>query len=345
MSDQPPKRRKRRYQRQRKKNILEKNSIQFTTLDNEHKKHVSQLREESSNPEEAICDYYLKVSTILDEYYPDKSKSTTSQEKTDSTVISSNEDLLHLLKDQYITESPQYQKLMEFLQRIDPIKYGEYYHNRQHLKFCPSCQVELDLRIDIGFYVCPACGSCEKVIVDDPQINNTSSTPAESSYKRSQHFSNRLDFLLGKKHVDISVKDLNRIVDKIESHGLRNEELTCEIMRKIFKSLGLNNHYYNIPHILHIIINRRHFKLSNEEEQILHHIFHKVETSFNKHCPPERVNFTNYAYTKRKILEALGYDELAEMLPLPKQEDRLIWHDEIWAKMAPEVGLQYLPSN
>ena len=200
--------------------------------------------------------------------------------------------------------------------------------------------------MDIGYWICESCGTCSKVILDEHQVQKITncSTPVESSYKRSQHFSNRLDFLQAKKHIDIDPRDLNRIIDEIEFRRLLPEDLTCETMRKILKDLSLDKHYYNIPYILHIIIVKKPPKISPETEQVLHHIFKRVEAAFNKYCPPDRVNFTNYAYTKRKILEALGFNELAEMLPLPKQEDRLIWHDEIWKKISAEVGLEWRPS-
>lgn len=216
------------------------------------------------------------------------------------------------------------------------------------IKKCPTCNVEKVLIQNEGNYVCILCGESETVIIDTEKLNYkecNSELKTCYPYKRINHLNEWLSQFQAKESIDIPDEIYNRIIDelrKLKIYNLKNISLTR--LKKILKDLGLSNYYEHITYIYSKLSGYPPPTISRDTEEKIRLMFRQIQIPFDKHCPDNRTNFLSYSFVLHKFFELLGYDDIAKLFQLLKNDEKLRNQDEIWKKICYELKWQYIPS-
>jgi hypothetical protein len=82
-----------------------------------------------------------------------------------------------------------------------------------------------------------------------------------------------------------------------------------------------------------------------EVEEQLCNMFQKIQEPFERHCPPDRINFLSYSYVIYKFCQLLGYHEYLPYFSLLKSKDKLRTQDKIWKNICLDIGWKFYPSS
>lgn len=218
---------------------------------------------------------------------------------------------------------------------------------------CRPCGIPLS--IGLGSEVCRSCGnsflhsaelpSAGHQVFGGPVGKSGSKRVTTYMYKRTNHFIDHLKRVQAKETRD--VKKLVKILQTIESE-LRKERLypgdpriTTDKVRSILKKLKLQKHYIHVFYITSKLSNRSPPILTPVQEEKLLELFHRIQTPFEKHCPPDRTNMLNYIFILRKLTQIMGWYELMEYFPLLKSRSKIYAQDMLWKKICQEVDFPF----
>lgn len=235
--------------------------------------------------------------------------------------------------------SSQYDKLIN--NRIENNKITD-------IKKCITCNVEKILIQNEGNYVCMLCGESETVIVDTEKLNYkecNSELKTCYPYKRINHLNEWLSQFQAKESIDIPDDIYNKIIDelrKLKIYNYKNISLTR--LKDILKKLDLSSYYEHITYIYSKLSGYPPPTISRDTEEKIRLMFRQIQVPFDKHCPESRTNFLSYSFVLHKFFELLGYDEIAKLFQLLKNDEKLRNQDEIWKKICNELNWQYIPS-
>ncbi len=242
-----------------------------------------------------------------------------------------------------------FQDYIDIIEEVDsdPQKFNE------HVIICETCNVEKIILISEGSAVCSVCGEVEFIIIEPEKQSNKENSGNKKShtYQRVNHFRERLSQFQEPCIIDDNI--YKTIIKELHTQGYRDLTILCEpyiqtdLMRKILKKLKLNSYYKYCAHIICVLTNSDVPEISDELYQILIKMFELIQQPFEKHKPPNRINFLSYSYVFFKFLELLSLDKLKQSFTLLKSEKKLREQDEVWKKICSELNwpFYYSPSG
>lgn len=199
---------------------------------------------------------------------------------------------------------------------------------------------------------CVNCATvCEESFLQDPSLDDVryknefmhySNIPCV--YKRMNHFSEKLSQIQGKERTLIDASLLDDINKEISKMNLSIDTVNPRIVKLLLKKLNKAKYYEHCNMITHQINGYELPRFTAEQEDKLKDMFNMIQKPFEKHSPPGRKNFLNYAYIFRKFLELLSYDEYLPFFSELKSRDKLYSQDEHWKKICQELNWEFIPS-
>ena len=199
---------------------------------------------------------------------------------------------------------------------------------------------------------CMECATvCEDSFLTDPSLNDIkyksefmhySNIPC--MYKRMNHFSEKLSQIQGKERTQLEPRLINDIKNEIKKMNIPADDINPKIIKMILKKLNMSKFYEHCNLITHKINGYRLPHFTAEQEDKLREMFNLIQAPFEKHSPPGRKNFLNYAYIFKKFLELLALDEYIPFFGSLKSREKMYAQDEHWHKICEELGWEFIPS-
>ena len=296
------------------------------------KKNTKQERKYNTQTNKKPKKFNNKNSTPITNFFKLEEDNTKDDDSLyEGQIVSSSPNKSEL--------STQYDKLIN--NRIENNKITD-------IKKCLTCNAEKILIQNEGNYVCMLCGESEPVIIDTEKLNYkecNSELKTCYPYKRINHLNEWLSQFQAKESIDIPDEIYNKIIDelrKLKIYNLKNISLTR--LKKILKKLGLSSYYEHITYIYSKLSGYPPPTISRDTEEKIRLMFRQIQLPFDKHCPENRTNFLSYSFVLHKFFELLGYDDIAKLFQLLKNDEKLRNQDEIWKKICYELNWQYIPS-
>jgi hypothetical protein len=309
----------------------------------------SKIREELKSLTERLrCenpleDYYLKNADIILKYYGtgDKAQSVTCLPSDANTFVK-------YLSQSSETAAPSKKKLYnEYVTRMK-LNTGEAIDVKQAItEHCDKCNIAREEVSDEGILVCPNCGSEEYMLVvsDFPSFRDPPKERNNYAYKKINHLNEILNQFQAKESTIIPNEVMNEVVLEIKKRRIQNvAELTEKDMREILKKLNRSKYYEHATHIISRLNGNPPPTITPEIEEKIRTMFQEIQAPFLIYCPDDRTNFLSYSYILYKFFELLELDEYKVYFPLLKSRDRLIAHDQIWAKICDYLKWEFIRS-
>lgn len=285
-------------------------------------------------------DYYMKNMDILMDYYkrPDAVAQPTQNPKDTTfmkffTAASPSDGVSKKqMFDEYVTRMrlstvPEVTQLMT--------------------EHCNACNVAREEISSEGILVCPRCGSEEYslVVSDFPSFRDPPKERNNYAYKKINHLNEILNQFQAKESTMIPEEVMNEVVLEIRKRRINNiADLTEKEIREILKKLGRSKYYEHAAHILSRLNGNPPPTITPEIEEKIRAMFQEIQAPFLLYCPNDRTNFLSYSYILYKFFELLDLDEYKVYFPLLKSRDRLIAHDQIWAKICDYLKWEFIRS-
>lgn len=222
---------------------------------------------------------------------------------------------------------------------------------------CVDCDQERTLIRSEGVIVCENCCTFDMVIIESEMSNYNDSggmigfgggVGGDSKaypYKRRNHFSEWLSQIQARESTEIpdKVYDLIKLeLSKLKFTNLK--KLTLKKIKSILKRLNLTKYYEHASYIICKLSNLPPPTLDRETEVKLRQMFEQIQIPFERHCPPDRLNFLSYSYILHKFCLLLEKDEFVKYFPLLKSADKLRAQDAIWEKICRDLKWAFHPS-
>jgi hypothetical protein len=165
------------------------------------------------------------------------------------------------------------------------------------------------------------------------------------AYKKINHLNEILNQFQAKESTIIPNEVMNEVVLEIKKRRIQNvAELTEKDMREILKKLNRSKYYEHATHIISRLNGNPPPTITPEIEEKIRTMFQEIQAPFLIYCPDDRTNFLSYSYILYKFFELLELDEYKVYFPLLKSRDRLIAHDQIWAKICDYLKWEFIRS-
>ena len=212
---------------------------------------------------------------------------------------------------------------------------------------CQQCNVAREEISSEGILVCPKCGSEEYALVvsDFPSFRDPPKERNNYAYKKINHLNEILNQFQAKESTVIPEEVMHEVVLEIRKRRITNiADLTEEDIRQILKKLNRSKYYEHRAHILSRLNGNPPPTITPEIEEKIRTMFQDIQAPFLLYCPNDRTNFLSYSYILYKFFELLELDEYKVFFPLLKSRDRLIAHDQIWAKICDYLHWEFIRS-
>ena len=291
-----------------------------------------------------VSDYFLKNADIMLQYYGHADHMQAIQ----TTPSDTNTFLKYLTpslakSDTGVSKKQIYEEYMSRM-RLSTSQTVQQDVSGEH---CSKCNVAREELADDGILVCPSCGSEEYVLVvsDFPSFRDPPKDRNNYAYKKINHLNEILNQFQAKESTIIPDEVMNEVVCEIKKRRIQNiAELTERDMREILKKLNRSKYYEHATHILSRLNGNPPPTITPEIEEKIRTMFSEIQAPFLMYCPNDRTNFLSYSYILYKFFELLELDEYKVYFPLLKSRDRLICHDQIWAKICKYLHWQFIAS-
>lgn len=202
--------------------------------------------------------------------------------------------------------------------------------------------------------ICTQCGKCSSFFdVSEASVTYTEQSSqytkiTRGSYKRSNHFSEWINGLMGRESTQIPPEVVAAV--KAEFKKLRTTstaDITPKAVREFLRKLKLNKWYDHTHAICAALHGKPAPVMSPQLEETLKTMFQQIQAPFNKHVhtvDPERKNMLSYSYCLYKFCELLGEDEYLEYFSLLKCNDKLHKIDRVWKLICQELQWEFIPT-
>ena len=189
-----------------------------------------------------------------------------------------------------------------------------------------------------GCDVCPSCGKCVQALHLPETLSYKELQDVEYkqrfSYVKESHLSEWLDRFQSRENKATPIEVLDIIKNELAKERIYDySELTEEKIKRILKSLKLNEYYDNIITIINRLSNRPAFVLTPEIDLKIKQMFSQIQYPFQLYKPKNRKNFLSYSYFLNKFFLILKLPEFAQYFRLLKSDDKLRQQDEIFIKI------------
>lgn len=217
--------------------------------------------------------------------------------------------------------------------------------------FCFECGEYRELFPSEALFVCPNCGDEVPTVLesDKPSYKDPPHENMYFAYKRINHFKEQLSHMQAKDTTSVPQEVFDVILVEFKKEKRTNLALLTKARVKIYLQryahLGYNKYYENVNKIICYLNGMQPLSMPPEVEEQLCAMFQKIQEPFEKHCPPDRINFLSYSYVIHKFCQLLGYHEYLPYFNLLKSKDKLHQQDKIWKKICIDLGWKYHASS
>jgi hypothetical protein len=303
---------------------------------------IKELEQESIQ-KDPVQEYYLKNMDLLMNYYNRDSSGTSA-----TTVAPKDANtFLKFFATAPSTDTGSTRKQM-FDEYVSRMKLGTVPETiQQQTEHCNQCNIAREEISSEGILVCPKCGSEEYALVvsDFQSFRDPPKERNNYAYKKINHLNEILNQFQAKESTMIPEEVMNEVVLEIRKRRIDNiADLTEKEIREILKKLGRSKYYEHAAHILSRLNGNPPPTITPEIEEKIRAMFQEIQAPFLLYCPNDRTNFLSYSYILYKFFELLDLDEYKVYFPLLKSRDRLIAHDQIWAKICDYLKWEFIRS-
>ena len=276
------------------------------------------------------------------------------------TLDSVHQDIVQTLRESKLKKDELEEEIQTLKPRVDALKGSneiEYVARmkltnnpevlQQQTEHCMGCNVAREEISSEGILVCPKCGSEEYALVvsDFQSFRDPPKERNNYAYKKINHLNEILNQFQAKESTIIPDEVMNEVVLEIRKRRISNiADLTEKEIREILKKLGRSKYYEHAAHILSRLNGNPPPTITPEIEEKIRAMFQEIQAPFLLYCPNDRTNFLSYSYILYKFFELLDLDEYKVYFPLLKSRDRLIAHDQIWAKICDYLKWEFIRS-
>ena len=211
---------------------------------------------------------------------------------------------------------------------------------------CPYCYSKLLLQSQKSMMTCPECGYSTTYLDATSQNTSYDDTVEFSvfSYKRVNHFIQWIAHCQGKESYEVPKEIIENVMEELYKQRVTSvEEITQKKVRDALKNLKLRKCYDHVCQITSKITGKRPFRISSDVEEILKIMFMKMQPVFEKYAPKSRKNFLSYSYVLYRCFQILGLDHMLDGLTLLKGKEKLALQDEVFVKIARDLGWKWSP--
>jgi len=212
---------------------------------------------------------------------------------------------------------------------------------------CEKCRRgELIAQEDEGILICNHCGVYVQHITDceKPSYKEPPSEVSYTAYLRLNHFKEILSQFQAKETTQIPDEVIEAIRNRIKKERITDiSEITYTKTRDILRKLGFNKYFEHIQYI-NCKFGICPPTMSEELIETLCVLFIEIQGPWALHCPPNRTNFFNYAYTLYQLCNLLDQTQFLPFIPRLKDFDKQREADIIWKKVCNELGWYYYPT-
>ncbi len=189
-----------------------------------------------------------------------------------------------------------------------------------------------------GCNVCPSCGNCVQAIHLPETLSYKEMQDIEYkqrfSYVKESHLAEWLDRFQSRENKVTPVEVLDIIKNELAKERIFDyTNLTEEKIKRVLKSLKLNEYYDNVITIINRLSNRPAFILTPEIDVKIKQMFSQIQYPFQLYKPKGRKNFLSYSYFLNKFFLILKLPEFSQYFRLLKSDDKLRQQDEIFIKI------------
>lgn len=199
-----------------------------------------------------------------------------------------------------------------------------------------------------GILICnnDQCGKFITYIVDSSKPSNKE-PPNEVSYTayvRLNHFKEILSQFQAKETTKIPPEVIKMIRNRIKKERITDiSTINYDKMREILRKLGLNKYFEHIQYINSIFgINPP--IMSEELHNTLCVLFIETQKPWTIHCPPDRSNFFNYAYTLYQLCVLLDQTQYLPYIPMMKDREKQLEQDMTWKLVCQDLDWEFIPT-
>ena len=193
--------------------------------------------------------------------------------------------------------------------------------------------------------ICTACGYSEYILSEELGFKEEQAIEKNVvySYKRENHFNEWISQFQAKECTSVPEEVIGQLRTEFRKQKIKDlAEITHEKVRGLLKKLDKNKYYEHAPYIATILGGITPPMMSQELEDKLRLMFHKIQAPFEKHKPAVRKNFLSYSYVLYKMCELLGEDSYLPCFPLLKSREKLYIQDTIWKAICQELEWEFI---
>jgi hypothetical protein len=322
------------------------------------KDEIAKLTEKISFLKKEKKNYYLNNSKYIFQYFEDKKKICSGDNNQNTNKVNS----FFKIKEPALSNSITVDSAETPSSSNDNTKsvYQNYWKNVKNeitniqdfvvsSDICESCREgEMIPQDEDGILICNNnnCGKFISYIIDSSKPTNKE-PPNEVSYTayiRLNHFKEILSQFQAKETTQIPEEVIQAIKNRIKKERIENISLiNYDKMREILRKLGLNKYFEHIQYI-NSILGIKPPIMNEELHETLCVLFIEIQGPWATHCPANRTNFFNYAYTLYQLCKLLGQTQYLPYIPLLKDRTKQLEQDMIWKKVCEDLDWLYIPT-
>lgn len=200
-------------------------------------------------------------------------------------------------------------------------------------------------------FVCTVCGTNQEQ-EQKLETNNTNNCRMNMmnkyTYERLTNFKDLMSKLQGKQQSKIPCDVYNDLISMIEKHHqyiedcpnkkIRYKNVTATDILNYLKELKLKKYYKDAALIHYNITGTKPFSITEKVEKAIMSDYVEMLNLYNRYKKQGRRSFLNSQYLFCKLLSKhrikININEFAHL----KTRDRVLWHDEMYDKMAKDLG-------
>ena len=299
--------------------MKKKNTMEIkTTLDSEHLKKEQEFKDKINNgtiDKEEFYNYYIKNSTIFNNYYNKKDQNKG--------------DLYYKYKesiDKGFIYKPFIENNTNICEKCDKPRLYNYIDS---IKICPNCGDELDISSE----------------TEKPSYKETQYETNSIEYDEVDHFIDQLIKIQGKEFTKIPESVLACILVEFTKEGNNNlADLSYKQIKEYLsrhKNIGFDKYYDNRYKIYNLLTGTSPLDIPQEIIEILTNEFIQFIKVFPQCCPPERLNCITTHFIGFKLCQKNRYNECLSYFNLLKGSMKVPY--SIWKKACKLLNWEYIP--
>ena len=317
----------------------------------EYREQLDDIKQEISQLKKQKKQYLLQNSKYIFNYYEEKQKISSGENKIDSNTINSffkikgtTDDSSNMNSDKYKASKQIYQN---YWKNVD----GNIIHLQEYVLDSDTClicnQGELIPLDEEGVLICNnvKCGKFMIHIVENQKPLNKE-MPNEVSYTayiRLNHFKEILSQFQAKETTRIPDDVLEDVRNRIKKERKNISEMNYTEMRNILSILGYNKYFEHIQYI-NSILGIKPPLMDEELIETLCVLFIEIQQPWAIFCPINLTNFFNYTYILCQLCVLLDQKQYLPFIPMMKDRIKQLEQDMIWKKVCDYLDWEYFPT-